>query len=51
MVKRDRYLTGHGPGAGERTFRGKLLQKRWCSEGATMSPLERRIKLIFSPVN
>lgn len=43
MVKRDRYLTGHGPDAGKRTCRGKLLQKRWCSEGATIPSLKLRI--------
>lgn len=31
--------------------RGKLLQKKWCAEGATIPSLKLNMKLIISPMN
>lgn len=51
MVIREKYLTSHGPDARKRTCRGKLLQKKWCAEDATIPSLKLGIKMIISPVN
>lgn len=50
IVKRERYLTSHGLDATKRTCRGRFLQKKWCTEYATIPSLKPSIKWITFPV-
>lgn len=50
MVKRERCLPSYGLDARKRTCRGRFLQKKWCTEYATMLSLKPSIKWITFPV-